>query len=173
MTKQKLNPLRIFFAIMTLLCMVLIFHFSSENADTSTDTSNTFVEIAANICIDDFSEMSPQEQTEIIDSLSFYIRKTAHFTIYAALGFCASMTAGRRKLFGKGSLFTILFCFLYAVSDEIHQSFSPGRSCEFRDVMIDTSGALIGMLCSLASIFILQKISVKIKENRTKRDRME
>jgi len=34
---------------------------------------------------------------------------------------------------------------LYAVTDEIHQSFVPGRSCELRDVLIDSVGVLTGV----------------------------
>ena len=34
----------------------------------------------------------------------------------------------------------------YAVTDEIHQLFSPGRSCEFRDMCIDCAGVLTGIL---------------------------
>ena len=36
------------------------------------------------------------------------------------------------------------FCILYAASDEIHQLFVPGRGAQFRDVMIDFSGAILG-----------------------------
>ena len=38
-------------------------------------------------------------------------------------------------------LITIAICFLYAVSDEIHQYFVPGRACRLFDVLIDTSGS--------------------------------
>lgn len=37
----------------------------------------------------------------------------------------------------------------YAVTDEFHQSFVPGRSCEFRDVVIDSCGVLTGVLAAL------------------------
>lgn len=39
----------------------------------------------------------------------------------------------------------LLIGFLYACSDEFHQRFVPGRSGEFRDVVIDTAGVLIGI----------------------------
>ena len=37
----------------------------------------------------------------------------------------------------------------------LHQYFVPGRSCELRDVMIDSAGALVGMLLSLAAMAVL------------------
>ena len=39
-----------------------------------------------------------------------------------------------------------LFCFIYACTDEFHQLFVMGRSCEIRDVLIDTLGSFVGIL---------------------------
>jgi hypothetical protein len=75
------------------------------------------------------------------------------------------MTVGKRKLLSLKSLCVIVFGFLYAFSDELHQTFSEGRSCEFRDMMIDTGGATLGMLMSL----IVMLISVKIISKRKNR----
>jgi VanZ family protein len=80
----------------------------------------------------------------------FLIKKTAHFVIYFVLGVATfralKNTSGLpvpRLLF-----WTIIICGLYAVSDEIHQSFVPGRGPSVRDVIIDlvgTSSALVVM----------------------------
>ena len=35
---------------------------------------------------------------------------------------------------------------LYAVTDEFHQSFVPGRYPDVRDVLVDTAGALVAVL---------------------------
>lgn len=42
----------------------------------------------------------------------------------------------------------------YAVTDEFHQSFVPGRSCEFRDIVIDSCGVLTGVLAALLAGWI-------------------
>ena len=42
-------------------------------------------------------------------------------------------------------LIPLLIGFLYAVSDEIHQHFVPGRAMQARDVLIDTAGVLLGI----------------------------
>ena len=39
----------------------------------------------------------------------------------------------------KARIYSVIFVFLYACSDEFHQSFIPGRGPAFKDVMIDTS----------------------------------
>lgn len=45
----------------------------------------------------------------------------------------------------KGFLFSLVFCILYAISDEVHQVFVPGRGAQVTDVLIDSFGAFIGI----------------------------
>ena len=47
--------------------------------------------------------------------------------------------------------------FLYASSDEIHQLFIPGRSGQFTDVLIDTSGGLAAILVVMAAAARIRK----------------
>lgn len=56
---------------------------------------------------------------------------------------------------------SILLSFLYACTDEIHQIFVPGRSAQFRDVLIDTLGASFGTLIA----YLILKLITKIKEH--------
>ena len=75
------------------------------------------------------------------------IRKAAHFSIYFTLGlFTLRAVMLHTKQTKAGIAITVLICFLYACSDELHQSFIPGRGPSFRDVMIDTAGALNGIV---------------------------
>jgi VanZ family protein len=122
------------------------------NGDITFDEVKTLCKDKANRHY--IENMTLAEQTEIMSQISHIIRNTAHFTIYAALGFFSSFTVGQRKLFSKGSLGVVLFCFIYAVSDEIHQYFVPGRSCMFADMLIDTCGGITGMTIS----FLIMKI---------------
>ena len=57
-----------------------------------------------------------------------------------------SDVSGESTLFPKTAGLSLLISMLYACTDEFHQHFVPGRSCEVRDVLIDTAGALIGIL---------------------------
>ncbi len=87
-------------------------------------------------------------------SLHSMIRKSIHFFVYAMLSVLVYLAyQGRRAV-----LFTLSVCLLYAISDEIHQLFIPGRSGEIRDVLIDFSGAIFGI--------ILVKLFMKIKSRR-------
>lgn len=52
----------------------------------------------------------------------------------------------RRGVTGISSIiFSLLICILYAISDEIHQVFVPGREAQVKDVIIDSGGAAVGI----------------------------
>lgn len=74
------------------------------------------------------------------------LRKIAHFTEFACLGASLSRLMFWLK---KPRVLALLGAFLVACSDETIQRFVPDRGPSFRDVMIDTSGALVGMILLL------------------------
>lgn len=76
-------------------------------------------------------------------------RKLAHVVEYAILCVLTGITfrywfpqASRNCLLSAAVLFTAV----YGISDEIHQAFIFGRGSRFTDVLIDTSGAILGIL---------------------------
>ena len=115
--------------------MLLIYMFSSQNGVESGELSG-FVSA--------FIEKIPIVRA---GGRLINIRKLAHFSIYLLLGLLtvrAVMLHSDKKSFQIVA--ALLICFLYACSDEFHQSLVPGRGPSFRDVMIDTAGALMGVL---------------------------
>jgi VanZ family protein len=65
------------------------------------------------------------------------------FSILSFLLFLAFSTSG--NTFVKKHIFILssIVGIVYAISDEIHQSFVPGRSCEFLDFVADTLGIVL------------------------------
>lgn len=142
------------FAVLAVLWCGFIFYLSSENFEESSERSGRVITTICEIAVPDFDTYSEEKKEEIISDMSFSVRKTAHFTAYAILGallFQVFCFVKDKRLRG---VFSVVGAFLYAVSDEIHQSFSPGRSCEFRDMLIDTCGALLAVLISLLIIYL-------------------
>ncbi len=75
------------------------------------------------------------------------LRKIAHFLLYTVLGVLVFQTIASVR--GQGLSSVLLsegFCFLYACTDEFHQYFVEGRGAQFSDVLLDTVGALFGIL---------------------------
>ncbi len=142
---------RIVSICLVIACCVTIFCFSAQNSQNSGKLSGGITEFVISIIYPDFSEFSEPEQAEIIHNTSFIIRKLAHFSIFLLLGFFSYMSIVSYKK-PKRALkvtFSSMFCLLYAISDEFHQLFVPGRSGEVRDVCIDFSGAILGIVICL------------------------
>lgn len=75
-----------------------------------------------------------------------FIRKGAHFFIYAVLGVLSLRALFYSGFKGKKSwLLALLICVLYAASDELHQTFIPGRAGQIADVLLDGLGASTGI----------------------------
>lgn len=159
---------KILFWTLLLCWMAVIFLFSAQDADASSRLSSGFLHrfVLA------FLPEKAAENQALVHTLEFLLRKAAHMTEYAILAVIASALLRQYKpaglpaealgtaenaivLLHRPSFQLFLVCcfvFLYACTDEFHQLFISGRSGQFRDVLIDTSGGLLGglffLLCS-------------------------
>jgi len=129
--------------ILVIVWMILIFIMSSFNSTESSNQSGFIVEIISNIL-----------NIDNVDLLSLIIRKSAHFTEYFILGLLVQNMIDN---YNKKTFLSIIICILYAISDEIHQYFVPGRSCQIMDMTIDTLGSLLGIYLLLS----IKKIDYK------------
>lgn len=157
----------VFFAV-TVLIAAKIFKFSSEPATVSKKTSNSFIYKTAELFNGNFSEISVEDREVIVEKYSTIVRKLAHFSIYASLGFFAFLSARCIKKPDSNKLKVLsvgLFTFLYSVSDEIHQLFVAGRSCGAVDVIIDFSGSLFGIAAALLVALIVSHKILHIERN--------
>ncbi|MGL5355987.1 MAG: VanZ family protein [Cetobacterium sp.] len=117
-----------FFKISATLIMLIIFWFSQQSGEESLKQSNFIF----------------QYLKDFLAIFNLDVRKLAHFTIYFILGMNYFL-AFKELNFESGTK-AIVLTFLYACSDEFHQSFIPNRGPAFKDVLIDTSGGLLGIL---------------------------
>ena len=76
-----------------------------------------------------------------------YVDKAAHFVEFFVFGaLLARAVHARGAPRSSRLLLTLAIATLYAASDELHQKFVPGRSCELADVIADAAGAAAGIL---------------------------
>mgnify|MGYP007087877124 CR=1 FL=1 len=71
--------------LLTLSWMGVIFSFSCENGGESAESSGRFIRKIVSVIDGDFDTLSPEEQTKIVEKYDHFVRKTAHFSIYAVL----------------------------------------------------------------------------------------
>lgn len=136
--------------LLVVVWMVVIFVFSSMNGDSSDEKSKFVIYI--------FNLLGLNLDGIFGTLADFIVRKCAHFTEYFILYMLLYNALKENFSFKKALLFSIIGVFLYASSDEFHQSFVPGRGPSFRDVCIDTSGGL------LASVILYLNFTFKKKQ---------
>lgn len=134
--------------ILLISWMSFIFYMSNQVGEVSSSQSDFVVYI--------FNLVGLDLNSYFGELATFIVRKGAHFTEYMILYF---LTINVLKYYLKSRtiyLYSLLIVFGYACTDEIHQLFVPGRAGMFKDVLIDTSGGLVGMC-----IVCLKNILVK------------
>lgn len=168
---------KIIYSILFILMLIIIFTFSSQNGEESLNLTINGIDKVVNITnnkgniennnknniTNNETNINKKENKEsLIDRLIKPVRKSAHFIEFMILGIITSLLL---KSFKIKNIYLIiialLFCFIYACTDEIHQLFVIGRTSSFIDVLIDTSGSFTGIMI----IYILGKRRCKNENN--------
>ena len=158
---MKINLLRIVLLILLFGTFYIIFGFSSQNGEESGGISSRVTEFILEKS-NTYKNIEENRQDEIFERTEKIIRKIAHFSIYALVGFLLMGLVSTFKLKEKNRiLISLILGVLYATSDEIHQLFSPGRSAQITDVYIDTLGILVGIFVILLFIKVFEKMKLQ------------
>ena len=160
-----MNRRQIIFLVLSIICMTAIFVFSSRDGNESTEDSYGAGLLVGRIFVPGFEERTEEEQLHFAEKIDYPVRKLAHVTEYAILAMLISGVI--LDLWGKRCkelLVAWLCTTAYAGTDEFHQLFVPGRSGKVIDVLIDSSGALLGVLF-LWIIMVVRKSAVNEKED--------
>ena len=160
-----MNVRRIIFIILSCIWMTVIFCFSARDADESEKDSYKVGLTVGKVIVHDFEKQSEEKQMEFAKKVDHPIRKMAHATEYAILGM---LLIGVFYPVKKYYLIAFLVSVVYSVTDEVHQLFVPGRSGQPTDVMIDSLGALIGILLILAFISLTKRRKVLVSSDTVK-----
>ena len=157
--EKKLKIVGIVIFTFIIACMIAIFMFSSQNNTNTNDLSKKVTGKIARFIFFDYDKMSVQTKIEIISELNKFVRKLAHFTMYFMLGFCLFTGSLLFKLKNRYRfLVAMATSVVYAISDEVHQLFVSGRTAQVRDVIIDSCGTLLGVICCFALFAVAEKV---------------
>lgn len=148
-TISKNRIYKILSIVLVILWCATVFYLSSEVADDSSGTSGNTIRFVFRIISPNIDTLTLDTLVEMLQPL---VRKMAHFTLYMIGGILIFnmldlFIKDRKKVFC-----TSLTCgVFYAITDEFHQLFVLGRSCEIRDVIIDS----LGILCGISVIMLI------------------
>jgi VanZ family protein len=133
--------------------MGVIFYFSSRTADESAEQSGELLAWITKILGENIFT-------------DFIVRKSAHCLEYT--GLCLLFNCAFYFTKNKKCVFLSIGCAsLYAVTDEFHQLFVEGRSCEVRDWAIDTAGAILGAIGFLIIFSIINAVINRVKSKKS------
>ncbi len=141
------------YIIISLVLFIGISWFSSRPAEISSSQSDTVI-VKLNIMTEEELIKDHVQANKVRHS----VRKAAHFSIYGILGVfvCLSVSSFiETKIIAYLTALSITI--ILAILDEFHQSFVPGRSMEFTDVMIDGLGAAIFSLVIMLGVHIFNE----------------
>ena len=134
--------------LLVALMVIFIFSNSAASAGTSNGMSLTVSEWVRPV----LNTVGLHPET---DFLNFVIRKLAHFSEYALLGCLIAIAYRLQPWSWMKSKAALLPFFIIPVQDENLQRFSAGRSCELRDMLIDSAGMAAGLFLAIVLLGIV------------------
>jgi len=151
---MKLNTKKVTSVLLVILWMSIIFYFSAQEASISAGQSGNIVRvIEKSVKIISGKEISFERGMML--GVEKFVRKLAHFFLYTILGMlvlnCVTIFNVQKK-----KTFSMVVCLIYAISDEMHQLFVPGRSGQISDILLDFAGSIVGILI-LSGLYCLIK----------------
>ncbi len=141
---MKKTILRGIFLVLAMLVAFMIFSFSAETGEESAGMSGEIVEnILSAVGADEGK--TPAEYEKIKVKTESVLRVLAHFGEYFLLGlFLGLFILTFEKPLWMTLSVSVGISFVYAVLDEWHQYYVPGRAMDIRDMITDTLGAACG-----------------------------
>ena len=155
MDKNKVMlKLRKICIVLIIAWMICVFLFSNQNGTGSSGLSLKVAKLLFN-------------SDDVALKMEGFIRKAAHMTEYAIgailfYGYCLTYPKMQPK---KRIIFSELCVALYAVTDELHQLFIPGRNGNLIDVLIDSAGGVIGIGIIWLTAILIKGMEFKAKED--------
>lgn len=142
---RKISPKKMFLLIIPGTIIVLICAFSQQTKDQSYMLSRKITRFIADII--GLPQNDANDSFRFIYTLELWIRKTAHMVLFLSLGigiyYAIPIFESQKEKVGRRVLLMCGISLVFAVIDEFHQMFIPGRTSTIWDVLIDMCGVLI------------------------------
>ena len=159
-----MNTKNILLIIGIILWCFVIFYASSRTSNQSNgrskkliyDTVKVTTTVTNKLHITNKDLSNDKWINNVVNKINYPLRKVAHATVYFILSILIMLCLRSFNIEPKKAvLITIGICFIYSISDEFHQLFIDGRTGQFSDCLIDTTGSIIGSILTKILITIL------------------
>ena len=144
-----------------------IFQFSAQSGETSGNLSRKVVSKVINV-FPYTKDLSSATKMKIIERSQPIVRKLAHFSIYTLVGMLImAFISTYNVILLKKFIVSLGVGLVYAISDEIHQFYVPGRTPKLLDVAIDTAGVFLGIIIVLVIISVFKALAEGVRKKAT------
>ena len=157
MPQKHKKVLRTILWLCTLAVAAAIFVFSSQSGPESSALSNFLADWIIGAIDPDFEVLGAADQASVFSFVRKLVRKGAHFSEFAALGFCIRLLLHTYKMNHRSSG-AWLAGTLYACTDEAHQLFVASRAGMWQDVLLDSCGVLGGVAVAYAMVTLWKRM---------------
>lgn len=141
-----------FWLALTIAVGAAIFLFSSQTAAQSNEVSKSTLRWIL--------QLLGKSTDELLRRYNHYLRKLAHFGLYALFGFCLTGTLRHENRVPKLPA-AVGFGAVFAALDEFHQHFVEGRGPQVSDVLLDTAGVFTGALVMTPILLFLNRVRMR------------
>ena len=135
----------VIFGLASAAWIAVLFFFSGQSGEDSGSLSEKLTEFLFGWLIDRGADAL---------QLEHILRKLAHAGIFAVEGFLMTMTLTALFPRRKAMTAAFLICAVLAVANELHELLAPERTCSPTDMLIDSAGALAGLLFAAAVLHV-------------------
>lgn len=140
--------------LVILLWSVVIFCFSNMNSEESNGKSKKIIQNIVTITVNTANtihltniKLNEEKLNQITNDLNYPLRKCMHASEYFILALLLLIVLNKNNIADyKPYLITIIFCFIYAITDEVHQLYVNERTGQPLDVLIDIIGSVLGII---------------------------
>ena len=129
---------KIVYLLLLIFWIIIIYMLSNQTGDISGGSSEGIIKNTLEIIYSIFN-ISKVNINEVVHILYNPIRECAHAFEYFVLGFLTFKNLENFNIKNK-YVITLLFCFIFALFDEVHQLFINGRTFQIIDILIDVLG---------------------------------
>ena len=152
-----MNFKKIVLLILIAIWMTIIFIFSNQPSKTSGEISgNLSRKILSTTGI--LEKINIDNREKVVITTEKVLRKIAHYLIYLLGGILLMSYANIYNIANNKKMFYASVAgAIYAVTDEIHQYFIPGRACMWQDVWLDSLGVMTGVCIAGLIYYILKR----------------
>jgi len=162
---MKKTIIRALLIILLIADMAFIFSNSAQSSATSSTTSQGVTEIVAPVVVPNYDTLDEAGKKQAVANLDGIVREAAHLLQFVPLGFSLylllSTFESKERLRRYRIPITFGFGLMYAVSDEIHQLLSPGRSFQLFDIFMDACGVTVGCIGGIILLLIITTVNKK------------